>query len=253
MSFNVVIPARYAATRLPGKPLLKLAGKPMIQHVYERARQSGADEVVVATDDFMVRDACQQFGATVVMTSRNHGSGTDRIAEAVSQLNWADDTVVVNVQGDEPLMPPALIRQAAELLLADGDAGIATLGTPIVSREEFLNPNVVKLVMDDAGHAVYFSRAPIPWERDSAAQLTDNTAGFQYARRHIGIYAYRAATLQQFTALPPAPLETIEKLEQLRALWHGLVIKVADAEEPPGRGVDTAEDAQAIEALLNDF
>lgn len=250
MPFKVVIPARYAATRLPGKPLLKLAGKPMIQHVYERARQSGADEVVVATDDFMVRDACQQFDAVVVMTSRKHQSGTDRIAEAVRQLNWADDTVVVNVQGDEPLMPPALIRQAAELLLSDAEVGIATLGTPITNREEFLNPNVVKLVTDAAGHAVYFSRAPIPWERDSAAQLMDNTAGFQHARRHIGIYAYRAATLQQFTALPPAPLETIEKLEQLRALWHGLAIKVADAVEPPGRGVDTAEDAKAIEALL---
>lgn len=250
MPFKVVIPARYASTRLPGKPLLKLAGKPMIQHVFERARQSGADEVAVATDDFMVRDACQQFGATVVMTSARHESGTDRIAEAISRLNWSDDTVVVNVQGDEPLMPPALIRQAAELLLNDSEAGIATLGTPITNREDFLNPNVVKLVMDDTGRALYFSRAPIPWERDSAAQLTDSTAGFQHARRHIGIYAYRAATLQQFTALPPAPLETTEKLEQLRALWHGLTIKVADAVEPPGRGVDTAEDAQAIEALL---
>src|SRR5690606_2983414 len=243
MSFKVVIPARYAASRLPGKPLLMLAGKPMIQHVYARARQSGADEVVVATDDFMVRDACQKFDATVVMTSSKHASGTDRIAEAVTQLNWPDDAVVVNVQGDEPLMPPVLIRQAAELLLADADAGIATLGTPIVNREELQNPNVVKPVTDAAGHALYFSRAPIPWERD-------NTTGFQSARRHIGIYAYRAATLQQFTALPPAPLETLEKLEQLRALWHGLMIKVADAVETPGRGVDTMEDAQAVEALL---
>lgn len=246
MDFHIVIPARYASTRLPGKPLAKLAGKALIQHVVERAREAGAASVAVATDDYMVRDACQQFGVKVVMTSRRHESGTDRIAEAVAQLALPDDAIVVNLQGDEPLMPAALPRQAAALLAEDPDAGIATLCAPLEAPADFRNPNVVKLVMNAKGEALYFSRAPVPHPRDGGADAVPR------AFRHIGLYAYRVAALKAFTQAEPCELEQTEKLEQLRALWLGVRIRVALAEARPGRGVDTEEDLRIVEKQLNE-
>lgn len=248
MAFRVVIPARYASTRLPGKPLAKLAGKPMIQHVHARAVASGAEEVVIATDDFQVRQVCESFGARVCMTSTRHVTGTDRLAEAVAVLGWPDGTIVVNLQGDEPLMPPSAVRQVAELLEADSDAQLATLCTPIGTLEEYLNPNVVKVVASATGEALYFSRAPIPWSRDTVRD--GSPTDFSGARRHIGLYAYRVAALRQLAHTPPCAIEEIEKLEQLRALWHGLRIRVAQAHEVPGRGVDTPEDLHEVERLL---
>lgn len=246
MDFHIVIPARYASTRLPGKPLAKLAGKALIQHVVERAREAGAASVAVATDDYMVRDACQQSGVKVVMTSRRHESGTDRIAEAVVQLELPDDAIVVNLQGDEPLMPAALPRQAAALLAEDPDAGIATLCAPLEDPADFRNPNVVKLVMNAKGDALYFSRAPVPHPRDGGAETVPR------AFRHIGLYAYRVAALKAFTQAEPCELEQTEKLEQLRALWLGVRIRVALAEARPGRGVDTEEDLRIVEKQLNE-
>lgn len=244
MSFNIIIPARYASTRLPGKPLAKLAGRPMIQHVYERAVAAGAGRVIVATDDFMVRDACQQFNAKVMMTSRRHESGTDRIAEVAGELDWPDDTIVVNLQGDEPLMPAELLRQVAGLLEADPEAGMATLCVPVESEEELHNPNVVKVVFSGTGEALYFSRAVIPHVRDGGGFAT----GRHY--RHLGLYAYRLGALRDFAAAGPCQLEQLEKLEQLRALWRGTRIRIAVAQAAPGRGVDTEEDLRAVEKIL---
>lgn len=248
--FRVVIPARYASTRLPGKPLRTLAGRPMLQHVYERAARSGAQEVWIATDDARIESACQKFGARVMMTDPAHRSGTDRIAEVARNLRWPDDSIVVNVQGDEPLIPPAIVRQVAELLERSSWAGIATLATPIESVEEFRDVNVVKVVATQQGRALYFSRAPIPWPRDGAEQSVTSAAQFEGARRHLGLYAYRVRVLAQVAALAPTALEEREKLEQLRALEHGIQIAVATASEPPGRGVDTETDLEAVARLL---
>jgi 3-deoxy-manno-octulosonate cytidylyltransferase (CMP-KDO synthetase) len=242
--FRVAIPARYASTRLPGKPLALLAGLPLVLHVYRLALRSGAAEVVVATDDDRIRAACLAQGADVEMTGTGHASGTDRIAEVAARRRWAPDAIVVNVQGDEPLLPHALISQAARLLADDAEAAIATLATPINSPEEFCNVNIVKVVADARAHALYFSRAPIPWLRDGA---TPASVG---ARRHLGIYAYRVESLQRLAAMPPSALEQAERLEQLRALQAGLVIAVADAVEPPGPGIDTPEDLLRAEAAL---
>lgn len=244
MGFKIVIPARYASARLPGKPLLKIAGKPMLEHVFARAMQSGADKVVVATDDFMVRDACKQFSAPVAMTSRKHESGTDRIAEAVKELGWSDDDIVVNLQGDEPLMPSAILRQAAGMLESDVQADVATLCTAITDAAEMQNPNIVKVVFDKTSYALYFSRAPIPWDRD------ESTEGIKGAYRHIGLYAYRVKVLRQLAASPPCEFEELEKLEQLRALWLGIKIKVGIAAEIPGRGVDTQEDFDYVAQII---
>jgi 3-deoxy-manno-octulosonate cytidylyltransferase (CMP-KDO synthetase) len=246
VSFRVVIPARHASTRLPGKPLVPIAGEPMIRHVHRLALRSGAREVIVATDDARIRDACAAFGAAVEMTAASHASGTDRIAEVAARRGWAGDDVVVNVQGDEPLLPPALIGQAASLLAASPAAEIATLAAPVASEAEYLDPNVVKVVARPDGMALYFSRAPVPWDRDGAAQA----AGHRGARRHLGIYAYRVAALAALAAAPPAALELRERLEQLRAMSLGLGIAVADAVEPPGPGVDTPEDLARVEALV---
>jgi 3-deoxy-manno-octulosonate cytidylyltransferase (CMP-KDO synthetase) len=248
--FRVVIPARHASTRLPGKPLAPIAGEPMIRHVHRIATLSGAAEVIVATDDERIGAACRAFGAAVEMTSADHASGTDRIAEVAARRRWADDEIVVNVQGDEPMLPPALIAQAANLLAATPAADLATLTTPIATEAEYLDPNVVKVVARPDGLALYFSRAPIPWDRDGTAANPASRDRHRGARRHLGIYAYRVAALAALAAAPPATLEIRERLEQLRALSIGLDIAVADAAEAPGPGVDTPEDLARVDALL---
>lgn len=250
MSFSVVIPARYASTRLPGKPLLDIAGKPMVQHVYERAMESGAEQVIIATDDARIQQACEGFGATVCMTSPDHVSGTDRLAEVVEKLNLDAAHVVVNVQGDEPLLPPALVRQVADNLLGHPQVSMATVCSRIQSAKELFDPNAVKVVMDHAGMALYFSRAPIPWHRDSFAQSKDVLPQGVNFFRHIGLYAYRAGFLGEYVQWPSAPLETTESLEQLRVLWQGHKIHVAEAVEVPPAGVDTAEDLEVVRAAL---
>lgn len=249
MSFAVVIPARYASSRLPGKPLLQIAGKTMVQRVWERAAQAGADEVIVATDDARIEAACEAFGARVAMTSADHPSGTDRLQEVARQLGWDDSRIVVNVQGDEPLIPPALIRQVADNLAAQAQARIATLCEAIATLEELTNPNAVKVVADSSGTALYFSRATIPWPRDAFARdAASMPPGAWY--RHIGIYAYRVAFLHRYVAWSPAPLERLEQLEQLRALYNGERIHVAEACEAVPPGVDTQVDLDAIRQRL---
>ncbi|SEA60580.1 3-deoxy-manno-octulosonate cytidylyltransferase (CMP-KDO synthetase) [Thiothrix caldifontis] len=242
----LVIPARYASSRLPGKPLRELAGKPLIQHVHERAMAADFATVLVATDDERIRRVCTGFGAQVVMTASTHETGSDRLAEVVQQQGWADDTIVVNLQGDEPLTPVANLHQLARNLAQFPQTSIATLATPILTEADFLNPNVVKVVRDVAGMALYFSRAPIPCQRDTGIPLQD------YALRHIGMYAYRAGFLKAFAGMPLAQTEQLEKLEQLRALANGYRIHVDIAAEIPGAGVDTEEDALRVAAILRD-
>lgn len=248
MSFNVVIPARYASTRLPGKPLADIGGRPMIQWVVALACASGAAQVVVATDDervaSAVRDPAGKGRVTALMTDAELPSGTDRVAAVAERLAWGGDTIVVNVQGDEPFLPPELINQVAGLLARDATAGIATLATAIRSLEEFLDPNVVKVVAANDGAALYFSRAPVPWTRDGAVAGLGSQREFGGACRHVGIYAYRVATLQRITRLPPSTLEQLEKLEQLRALQAGVRIVVAACSVAPGPGVDTEADLE---------
>jgi 3-deoxy-manno-octulosonate cytidylyltransferase (CMP-KDO synthetase) len=244
IDFRVVIPARYASTRLPGKPLLPIAGRPMLQHVYERALQCGASTVVIATDDERIRDAAAGFNAPVCMTAAEHASGTERLGEVVERLGWSDDTLVVNVQGDEPLIVPALIRQVATGLAANTDAAVATLAWQLDDVADMQDPNIVKVVLDKAGYALYFSRAPIPFARDANAGAA--TAGL----RHIGLYAYRAGFLASYAQMPVSLLEQVEKLEQLRVLWNGLKIHVSIATEMPGPGVDTPADLEHVEQLL---
>jgi 3-deoxy-manno-octulosonate cytidylyltransferase (CMP-KDO synthetase) len=248
--FRVVIPARYASARLPGKALLSIAGKPMVQRVYERALQSRAAEVLIATDDLLIVSAAHSFGAETVMTGTSHSSGTDRIAEVARLRRWPERDIVVNVQADEPLIPPALIEQVATLLEANSGADIATLAAPILSLHEFLDPNAVKVVTDASGRALYFSRAPIPWSRDGASAGMSSQKSFAGARRHVGIYAYRVGSLIRLAALAPSPLEITEKLEQLRALQNGFEIRVADTEQRPGPDVNTPADLARVEALL---
>jgi 3-deoxy-manno-octulosonate cytidylyltransferase (CMP-KDO synthetase) len=252
VSFHVVIPARHASTRLPGKPLLDIGGRPMIQRVVEQASASGAAQVLVATDDerivAAVRDPRSRSQRVAIMTDPSLPSGTDRVAAVARELGWDAATIVVNVQGDEPFVPPALIDQAAALLERDAGADIATLATPIETLAEFLDPNVVKVVTAGDGTALYFSRAPIPWVRDGAAAGVGSQARFDGAMRHVGLYAYRVGALQRLTALPPSPLEQAEKLEQLRALQAGLRIVVARCVVPPGPGVDTEHDLERARA-----
>jgi len=250
-AFRVVIPARYASTRLPGKPLRDLLGKPMLQHVHEAASQCGARQVVIATDDKRIEAAARDFGAEVCMTSTEHASGTDRLAEVVSKFGWSEDTIVVNVQGDEPLMPPALIDQVAGDLANHPEASISTIATPVVAAGEFFDNNVVKVVTDRSGFALYFSRASIPWDRDL---LNDDVKALPIGvvpLRHIGIYAYRAGYLSRYSQMRVCPLEQAEQLEQLRALWYGERIHVAEASQRPGPGVDTEEDLVIAEQLLH--
>ena len=248
--FRVVIPARHGSSRLPGKPLRPLAGEPMILHVHRLAVRSGATEVIVATDDERICAACRAAGADVEMTSERHASGTDRIAEVAARRGWAYDDVVVNVQGDVPLLPPALIGQAVALLAATPAASIATLATPIDSEADYLDPNVVKVVSRQDGLALYFSRAPVPWDREGSTAVPPAADRHRGARRHLGLYAYRVAALRRLATATPDPLEQRERLEQLRALAMGISIVVADAVEPPGAGVDTPDDLARVEALL---
>jgi 3-deoxy-manno-octulosonate cytidylyltransferase (CMP-KDO synthetase) len=250
-NFHVAIPARQGSTRLPGKMLAPIHGKPMLQWVYERARASGARDVLIATDDPAILAAAAAFGATARMTSFAHASGTDRLNELAAIEHWPDADIVVNVQGDEPLIPPAIIDQVAALLDADAEAAIATLATPVDSLAEFLDPNAVKVVADANGRALYFSRAPIPWSRDGAPAGLASQQVFAGARRHVGIYAYRVGALRRLAFLPPTALEKAEKLEQLRALENGLVIRVADAAQKPGPDVNTPEDLQRVAQLLS--
>ncbi len=250
MDFKVVIPARYGSTRLPGKPLLPITGKPMIQHVVERALASGAAEVVVATDDQRIVAACAAFGAQAQMTGADHRSGSDRIAEVIAQRGWAAETVVVNLQGDEPCMPPALIGQVARNLLGQNGAQMATLAHPIADAEALFDPHVVKVVTDAAGFALYFSRAPLPWHRDEFMGRRTQLPTSVTFLRHIGLYAYRAAFLQRYVAWAPSPLELAESLEQLRVLWHGERVHVGVALEEPGPGVDNAQDLARVTLLL---
>ena len=254
MDFSVIIPARYASTRLPGKPLLDIGGKPMIQRVYEQACKSSATQVVIATDDKRIQQAAENFGAKVCMTASDHVSGTDRLQEVAKQLSLPDDHLIVNVQGDEPLIPSDNIDQVAGLLANAPDAGIATLSEVIDNTSDLFDPNVVKVVVDVNGRALYFSRAPLPWARDDFSRVYEQlpahlpkSTDFQ---RHIGIYAYRVGFLHQFITWAPAPLELCESLEQLRAMWNGVPIMVAIAKETPPPGVDTQADLDRIRSLV---
>jgi 3-deoxy-manno-octulosonate cytidylyltransferase (CMP-KDO synthetase) len=254
MSFLVVIPARFNSSRLPGKVLLDIAGKPMVQWVWERACASAAERVVVATDDARVAAVVQGFGGEVCMTRATHESGTDRLQEVAAQLDLDDDRIIVNVQGDEPLIPAAAIDQVALNLAGSGRAGIATLARRIRDADEVFNPNVVKVVVDNTQHALYFSRAPLPWDRDAWQDLAgrpkaDAPLAGEWAR-HIGIYAYRAGFLHRFVQWPLGRLERLEKLEQLRALENGVAIHVDEARAVIPPGVDTAEDLEQVRAAL---
>lgn len=248
-SYRVVIPARMASQRLPGKPLVHIAGKPLIQHVYEGASQAGAASVVIATDDEQVRRVCEAFGADVVMTSALHASGSDRIAECATLKGWPDDTTIVNLQGDEPLMPPQCLDQVATLLASDPAAQLASLYWPLTSTQEILDPNIVKVVtaLDDA--AIFFSRSVIPFPRDFRDLQVALENGCKW-KRHIGLYAWRLSALHMFSRQQPAPLEQVEKLEQLRVLEHGGRIIMAQACRYIPAGVDTPEDLERVRSII---
>jgi len=243
--FVIVIPSRYASTRLPGKPLREINGKPMLEHVFQRGAESEANEVVIATDDARIAETAEEFGARVCMTGNQHHSGTERIAEVCDLMDWPDDKIVVNLQGDEPTMPAVLINQCAALL-DDGKADIATLASPLASQEDFENPNVVKVVVANNDNAIYFSRAAIPYNRVGER----HSEALRAALHHHGIYAYRCGVLRRLVAAEPADLEVCEQLEQLRALALGMTIRVAIPTERPGAGVDTEEDLVVAAAQL---
>lgn len=248
MSFIAIIPARYGSSRLPGKPLADINGKPMVVHVMERALESGAKRVIVATDHPEVVKAVEDAGGEVCLTRADHQSGTERLAEVIELCQFADDEIIVNVQGDEPLIPPVIIRQVAENL-ANSEAGMSTLAVPIETAEEAFNPNAVKVVRNVQGYAMYFSRAVIPWERERFA-ISKETIGDVFLR-HIGIYAYRAGFIRQYVKWEPSELEHIELLEQLRVLWYGEKIHVGVAKAIPSVGVDTPEDLERVRAILS--
>lgn len=252
-SFKVVIPARYASTRLPAKPLLNIAGKPMILHVCDRALEAGAEEVIVATDDLRIFDTVTDSGIKAVMTMPDHQSGTERIHEVVTHQHWLDNQIVVNLQGDEPLIPAEYIRDVALTLANQEEAGIATLAAKIHDVEEIFNPNAVKVVLDKHNYALYFSRAPIPWERASFTATGGTPSGNIAYLRHIGLYAYTVGFLKRYCSWQASPLESIESLEQLRILWHGEKIVVETVEKTPIAGIDTPEDLVRVEKLLAQF
>jgi 3-deoxy-manno-octulosonate cytidylyltransferase (CMP-KDO synthetase) len=248
--FTVVIPARMASSRLPNKPLADIVGLPMVVRVAQRALLSNARQVVVAADDERIVQACQAHGIQALLTRQDHVSGSDRLAEACELLNLTDDAVVVNVQGDEPLIHPGLINNVADLLMQRPEASMSTAAHAIAQLEEFTNPNVVKVVLDARQMALYFSRAPIPWWRDGQTPGGFKGLPSPAPLRHVGIYGYRASFLRLFPQLPPAPVETMESLEQLRAMWHGHRIAVHITDEAPGPGVDTPEDLDRVRTLL---
>lgn len=250
MSFTVIIPARYTSSRLPRKPLLNIAGKPMIQHVWEKAQQAGANRVIIATDHPEIEAVAHAFGAEVCMTSTAHNSGTERLAEVIEKMAIADNEIIVNVQGDEPLIPPVIVAQVAENL-DKHQVNMATLAVKLNTKEELFNPNAVKTLTDQHGFALYFSRAPIPFARDHFADCGDAFVANQNYLRHIGIYAYRAGFVKQYVAWQPTTLEQLESLEQLRALWYGEKIHLELAKEVPQVGVDTAEDLERVRAILS--
>lgn len=249
-AFKVVIPARFASTRLPGKPLLDIAGKPMVVRVVERAILSGAEEVIVATDDMRIVEVIANHGFKAVMTQASHQSGTDRIAEIAKKMTWADDVIVVNVQGDEPLIDPTTIQQVAQKLAGDQTAVMSTACFPISSGEDFFNPNVVKVVLNAQSQALYFSRAPIPYPRDGVSVGVLKVDHQLKAYRHIGLYAYRADFLKKYASLTPAAIEDIESLEQLRVLHHGYKIVVDVLQTQPPIGVDTQDDIEKVRKIL---
>jgi len=250
MDFVVVIPARYASTRLPGKALLDIAGKPMVVHVAERAKASGALEVWVATDDERVLKAVSEHGHRCLMTATSHGSGTDRIAEVATKCGWQDETIVVNVQGDEPLIAPELIREVAAVLDRNSAASMSTACHALERPADLFNANVVKVVLDAGDHALYFSRATIPWARDAFAVDRTHIPSGLPIYRHIGIYAYRCGFLKRYAALESPAIERFEALEQLRALWHGFRIIVAITNQAPEAGVDTRDDLESVRRLF---
>ncbi len=247
---HVIIPARYDSTRLPGKPLRDIAGKPLIQHVYERALESGAQNIMVATDDTRIADVVVGFGGKACMTARDHHSGTERIAEVIRDFALDDDEIIVNLQGDEPLMPAGLIRSVADSLARRPEAAVATAMYPIPDAATFNDPNVAKVVCDRQGFALYFSRAPIPWPRSADAASGTATISHE-AFRHIGLYAYRAGFVVRYASWDACALEQIEMLEQLRVLWQGARIFVCQASEAPGPGVDTPEDLERVRAIIS--
>lgn len=249
MKFTVIIPARYASSRLPRKPLLEIAGKPMIQWVWEKACLAGAARVIIATDHQEIFDTATAFGAEVCMTSDQHNSGTERLAEVIEKMAIGDDEIIVNVQGDEPLIPPEIVAQVAQNL-DKNPVNMATLAVKLESKEELFNPNVVKTLTDQNGMALYFSRAPIPFARDHFAECDDEFVKSQNYLRHIGIYAYRAGFVKQYIAWQPTALEQLESLEQLRALWYGEKIHLEQAKQAPAVGVDTAEDLERVRKIL---
>lgn len=248
--YKIVIPARFSSSRLPGKPLIKLAGKPMIQHVYERALDTGVQDIVVATDDSRIEAVAKEFGAEVVMTSPNHENGTERIAEVARLKGWSDDSVIVNLQGDEPLIPQSLIELTAKGLIDHPEAGMSSICTAITEDTEVFNPNVVKVVLDNNNFALYFSRASIPWDRDAYSSSLNKMTTKIPVYRHIGMYGYRVSFLNQYTKMEPCALENTESLEQLRALWYGVKIHMSVIERAPGHGVDTLEDVKRVEQRL---
>ena len=249
MSFTVIIPARYASSRLPRKPLADIVGKPMIQHVWKKAQQASANRVIIATDHEEIEKVAKAFGAEVCMTSTEHNSGTERLSEVIEKMAIADNEIIVNVQGDEPLIPPAIIQQVAQNL-AENQVNMATLAVKLETKEELFNPNCVKVVTDQKGMALYFSRAAIPFARDYFADCNDAFVASQPYLRHIGIYAYRAKFVNQYICWQPTVLEKLESLEQLRALWYGEKIHVELAKEAPQVGVDTLEDLERVRAIL---
>ena len=251
LRFKVVIPARYASTRLPGKPLLNIAGKPMIAHVCQRAQEGDAEEIIVATDNERIFQTVCDLGIKAVMTRPDHQSGTERIAQVARQCGWAGDEIIVNLQGDEPLIPPATIREVAFALADQKQAGIATLAAEIINLEEIFNPNSVKVVLNKAGYALYFSRAPIPWERDTFTPSGGKPSGKTPHLRHIGMYAYTVGFLNRYCSWETSPLESVESLEQLRILWHGEAVFVKTVDKTPAAGVDTREDLMRVEQVLN--
>ncbi len=251
---HIVIPSRYNSSRLPGKPLKLIAGKTMIQRVYEQAAKSGIKSICVATDDTRIQAEVERFGGLVVMTREDHQSGTDRLAEVCEKQGWDESDIVLNLQGDEPLMPPQVIQFLADIASKTG-AAISTLATPITTTEDIFNPNIVKVVMDATGKAHYFSRAPIPWDRDNwanswAENKTESSPTPRY--RHLGMYAYRVSTLKKIPELPPCEIEQIESLEQLRPLYNGIEIQVGIIDEAPDHGIDTEEDLLRVNAVFSE-